>query len=141
MFTRIKSNHIDIAKKFLSFCYSDAELEMFTVATNGVKRGLNYDYAGQRNKISNSFAQSLMDMRVDAEQSGTAVKGFSSNATYKANQRFFTQNTNSLYWNTIMAGQSYVHAYGVFKEGKGSAKDYFIGMKIGEDNWKGSYLK
>ena len=137
----IKSNHIEIAKKFLSFCYSDVELENFTIATNGVKRSLNYDYAGQRNKISNSFAQSLMDMRIDAEQSGTAVKGFSSNATYKANQRFFTQNTNSLYWNTIMAGQSYVHAYGVFKDGKGSAKDYFNGMKIGEDNWKGSYLK
>lgn len=137
----IKSNHIEIAKKFLSFCYSDAELEKFTVATNGVKKGVNYDYEGQKSKISNSFAQSLMDMRIHAEKAGTVVKGFSSNPTYKANQRFFTQNTNSLYWNTIMEGQSYVHAYGVFKEGKGTAQDYFKGMKIGEDNWKGSYLK
>ena len=137
----ISQEHVAIAKKFLSFCYSDAELGNFTVATNGVKKGVNYDYKGQKSKINNSFAQSLMDMRIDAEENGTAVKGFASNNTYKSNQRFFTQNTNSLYWNSVMEGQSYVHAYGVYKDGKGTAKDYFNGMKIGESTWLGSYLK
>lgn len=135
----IDNSKINLAKEFLSFLYSDSELEYFSLSTNGVKKGLNYEYTKHIDKLD-SYPKSYMEVCDAATKGKSNIKGYTNNLTYLSSRSFFNQSTTSTYLNSTINSQSFVLPYNVFKQKSYSAKEYFDGMKISESAWA-NYLK
>ncbi len=129
-----KSEKVDLAEKFLAFCYTDEELIEFTRNTSGTIRGLNYDYAPVINELS-GFGKSVLEMRAAAKEGNTFVKESSKNPIYVKNKSVLTLDTAYEWLSSPNCGNGYTHLWTAVHQGKRSAKDYFEGMWITKSYW------
>lgn len=123
---------MDLVESFLSFLYAEEELKNFTVATNGVLKGVSYDFSSCKSQV-NSYAQSFLEMRENAVANGTYVIGTSSHDIFRANTTKFEWGSTSTYW----ASGEKNNFYG----SRMTAKEYFLGMGISQSDWSNKYNK
>lgn len=114
------------AKMFLQFCYTDAELEAFTVKT-GMTRNIDYDV--DTSKL-NSYAKSVWDYRKDAD----ITELHDLHDIYISNETAFGQFS----WSANVNGSTVRYPRPALIAGT-SAKDYFTGMWVSADNWETNY--
>ena len=133
----IKEHKVDLAEKFISFCYTDEELVNFTKATNGITKRLNYDYLSVMDDV-NSFGKSLLEHKKAAVEGGSYVIPVSTSSVYKQNTKLWSRNNTSGYWDSTISNQKYAYVYTAARQSK-SARSYFEGMKMTEAQWN-TYL-
>ena len=118
-----------LAKDFVSFCYSDESLQEFTTTT-GVAKGLNYSLTDDQYKSLSPFAKSCWDIRAKANI-----------VNILPISKMAIDNEQSLLWDlfgTNIGGQAYNSPFYAFIE-KQSAEDYFKGQWINFETWRNSY--
>lgn len=118
-----------LAKDFLSFCYSDESLQEFTMTT-GVPKGLNYELTSQQSAALNPFAKSVWEFRKNADV-----------VTAMPSSTITVENEEELLWDlfkTNIVGEAYNTPFYAFIA-RETAEDYFKGQWITETDWKGSY--
>lgn len=135
----IDDSLVDLAKTFLSFCYSDEELKTYTVNTRGIVKAVNYDVTSVLDSLP-SFSRSVIEMRDASVKESELVYGYSNNPVFIKNSSNFYLNSHKDFWSTTTKNGSYSFAYYAFTAGR-SVKDVFEGMWISESVWKNSYLK
>lgn len=135
----IPREHVEAAKLFLSFCYSDEELEKAELSNNGIARGLNYSTDNIQDELSD-YAKSLNLMRVQAQENKTVLKNIAQNSIYMKNSKYFKLSTDSDYWQCSL-DTDYPHVYRAYDTARCSAKEYFLGLAISDNTWKNSYLQ
>lgn len=115
---------VQVAKDFMKFCYSDAELSAFTVST-GVTRDLEYQLGDAYSQL-NSYAKSVWDVK----QNGKIVNPISGDVTYIKNGDYFAKNAEGAIWKTNIYSntQNPCDAFSWNRETKYTAKDYFTGI-------------
>ena len=113
-------NMIKLAKMFVKFCYTDAQLKDFTITT-GVSRNVNYSLTETELAQLNSYARSMWNYRSTAKFVNTR----STNAVY------INSEDDLLYtfWKSQCAGVTHERVYVAFYNGGVSAKDYFMGLR------------
>lgn len=130
----IDKEKIDLAKDFLSFCYTDFELEQFTINTKGVARSVEYDVEEAFSALaSNEYATSLVQMRKAAADAGNIVRWCTDNSIYVNNEQTFKPTTNS-FWSTRVENTSYALVL-TAAQNSISAKDYFKGFALTSGQW------
>lgn len=125
---------VDLAEKFLAFCYTDEELINFTKNTSGTIRGVNYDYTSVLNDLS-GFGKSVFEMRLAAKEGGTFLRETSNHPTYVKNKQKFSLDT-AYNW---LSSKGYDHLWTAVYQGNKTAKDYFLGMEITKSDWDTLY--
>ncbi len=118
-----------LAKDFISFCYSDESLQEFTTTT-GVPKGLNYELTNQQSEGLNPFAKSVWEFRKKAD----VVTAMPSSLITIENEQALLWD---LYGSTILS-QAYNTPFYAFIA-KENAEDYFKGQWISQTEWKNSY--
>ena len=106
----IKKEKIDIAKKFVQFCYTDAEMQAFTIKTNTFK-SMNYSLEGRQNELSN-FGKELFKHK----ESSKIIHKCSGNDFFQIDKDMF-----SLSFET----STYKYPFTAVFDYKKSAKEYF----------------
>ena len=130
-------NHQEAAKKFLSFIYSDEELVQTTKVSNGIAKAVKYDLSSLKN-TTNSFEQSLFEIRDAAMAANSLLTAISDDDTFKYNQATFSLVSTSLYFESN--GQRNV--YSAFDSSNPpSAKEYFLGFAMSDTVWNSQYNK
>ncbi|MBO7178667.1 MAG: hypothetical protein J6V69_06170, partial [Clostridia bacterium] len=130
----IKADKVDLAEKFLAFCYTDEELVNFTKNSSGTIRALNYDYASVNDELS-GFGKSVFEMRLAAKEAGTFIRESSNHPTYIKYKPSFSLDTAYTWLSSPNCGNGYSHLWTAVYQGKKSAQDYFKGMWITADDW------
>lgn len=119
-----------LAKTFLRFCYSDAELQNFTVST-GVTKAIDYTLTQEQEESLSYYAKSFWNYRKNAQM----IYNLSSNAIYKNNETTFTTNI----WRSA-ADMGYVYPINAFRSSGGvSTRKYFEGMWLTPETWTSRY--
>lgn len=134
----IKADKVDLAEKFLAFCYTDEELVNFTKNSSGTIRALNYDYASVNDELS-GFGKSVFEMRLAAKNAGTFIRESSNHPTYIKYKPSFSLDTAYTWLSSPNCGNGYSHLWTAVYQGKKSAQDYFKGMWISESDWNTLY--
>ena len=122
---------LEVAKKFLSFAYSDSELAQFTLDTNGVVKGVSYDLeslAENENLCNNG--RTMLQMRSAAMQAGSFVYPYVNTPIFRANANMFQFKSGGLFWQTKSAAS----VYNGFNDGMTVAK-YFDEMQWTQSQW------
>lgn len=124
----IKPIKIELAKKFIEFCYTPANLQQFTLDT-GLHKAV--DYTMETEQLEKMPYQSKMLMEYKTEH-----------GTYDARSTslIYLQSEGEILTASVVSGNSYDYPTDAFKN-KVSAKDYFKGMWIDSDSWKSMYSK
>ena len=120
-----------LAKDFVSFCYSDESLQEFTTTT-GVAKGLNYTLTDAQYKSLSPFAKSCWDIRAKADIVNTLPVS-----------KMVIDNEQALLWDlfgTNIGGEAYNTPFYAFIV-KQSANDYFKGQWITSATWSKNYGK
>lgn len=120
---------VGLAKLYLQYCYTDANLELFTEKT-GCWKALNYDIGKGTYDGLDKFYQSI----ADARRAGEVVRPLSSNPIFVNNQYSFMY-MRSYYFKHSGAA----NAFTVFKNGSYSAKSFIEGMKYSDTDWADAY--
>lgn len=133
-----KAEKVDLAEKFLAFCYTDEELVNFTKNTSGTIRAVNYDYASVEDELS-GFGKSVFEMRLAAKEAGSFVRESSKHPTYIKHKASFSLDTAYTWLSSPNCGKGYSHLWTAVYQGNKSAQDYFKGMWITADDWNRLY--
>ncbi len=118
-----------LAKDFVSFCYSDESLQEFTTTT-GVAKGLNYSLTEDQYNSLSPFSKSCWDIREKAD-----IVNILPIST------MVIENEQALLWDlhtTTIAGQAYNAPFYAFLA-KESSEDYFKGQWITAQSWRNNY--
>ena len=115
------SQNMEVAKEFMRFLHSDAEMSKFT-ATTSITRSLSYSILDADRASATNFGKSLIDMRNSAK----VVYPYSSVKLVLDNADAFSE----VKWlSTTRVGSSeYTSPMNAFMEGKATAKSYFDGL-------------
>jgi len=132
----IPKNHVKVAEEFISFVYGDEELRKATIASNGLARGVKYDMSDLTSQ--NSFIASVYKLRGAAETAGNYIASISSDSIFKRNQLKLGWSTSTHYMNSTVKGRPYSDVFNAFKDGA-TAKDYFLGLAISDQEWNTNY--
>ncbi|MBO5479966.1 MAG: extracellular solute-binding protein [Clostridia bacterium] len=133
-------NHVKVAKTFLSYVYSDEQLLEATKDCNGIARGVMYDMSSVESGFS-SYAKSVFDMRDAAQKGNGILNNLSMHPLYQAKIDIFRLASGSDYWMSKIPGKgTYNFVFSAFKDGKATAKEYFLGLKITDEEWRNDYL-
>lgn len=126
---------VRLAKLFVQFCYSDSQLQAFTVNT-GTPKGVSYQLTTDQESSLTNFANNLWNARKTAD----IVFPVASNAVYVNNQSVFSWNIGLDFWSTTVAGSGVPYRQPISAlRGNVSARAYFEGMKINEGTWRTKY--
>ena len=131
------SNHVEVAKLFLAFCYSDDELEKAELSNNGIARGLNYSTSNIQSELS-PYAKNLNEMRTQAIANNTVLKSIAQNDIYIKGGKYFALSTTSEYWMSTL-DIPYANVYTAFYSKNCSGQTYFEGLAMSEDVWRSKY--
>ncbi len=134
----IKDNpvKVEIAKKFLQFCYTDAEMIAFTEET-GIFRGVQYNIDDDTLNNMNKYAQNLYTIR----KASDVIHPISDSRIYvNAQSKFSYKVADGSAWNSTISNTSYTYPLRAYLEKK-TAIQYFDGMKITQSDWNDMYSK
>ncbi|MBR3864720.1 MAG: extracellular solute-binding protein [Clostridia bacterium] len=118
-----------LAKDFVSFCYTDESLQEFTTTT-GVAKGLNYSLTEAQYNSLSPFAKSCWDFRAVADI-----------VSILPGSVMTIENEQSLLWDlftTSISGQAYNTPFYAYLA-KESSEDYFKGQWISDSTWRQNY--
>lgn len=124
---------VDVAKKFLQFCYTDAELLHFTETTS-IFKAVEYKVEKSVFDSMSKYAQHVYELR----EASDIIHPISNSKIFVNAQSIFNYAGTSDGWASIVNGTPYKFAYNGFKAGV-TAKDYFKGLWISESDWNNSY--
>jgi hypothetical protein len=89
----IDENRIKLMEEFVTYVYKQSELLEFTKDTNGVLKGINYNYGTIYSSL-NTFAQSSLEILEAAKAGGSFIDCFSTNKIYRSNTSTFNLGNN-----------------------------------------------
>lgn len=124
----IKPEKIELAKKFVQYCYSDAGLNQFTKST-GMTIGVDYELSADTLSAMSGYSKNLYDLRRESDV-----------ITMQSKSNLFISNEQTLgeYSNFWISG-NYTYPINAFKAGQKSAEEYFKGMAISQERWESLY--
>ena len=128
------ANKLKLAKEFLKFCYSDAALQEFTVAT-GVPKGVKYSLTNEQKNGLSYYAQNIWSYKNSYE----VVYNLSDNKIFMNDENAFVADV----WTTTVDGTDYLYPYSAFRSTTANvtAAEYFKGMKVSASDWANRYSK
>lgn len=130
---------LDLAKKFLQFCYTDESLVEFSVTT-GLPKCVNYTIPEDKLAlIDNYFQRDILDIKMNAD----VVYPYSDNPIFVNDQNQFLFNQGSPIWAATYNGRTSTNYYTAYKSGI-TAKEYFLASAMTQETWNsryGEYLK
>ena len=127
-----KGAALDAAKLFLSYAYTDEQLEKFTLETNGTVKGVSYDLASvaENENLCNN-GKYMLQMRSAAEQAGSLIFPFTGKRAFLANSAEFDLSTGGDFW---AASQQNI-MFNAFNGGM-TAAQYFEQVQWTEKEWQ-----
>ncbi len=115
------SQNMELAKEFMRFLHSDAEMSKFSAKTS-IPRSLKYSVLEEDRDTATHFGQSLIDMRSEAK----VVYPYSSVSLVLNNPAAFEE---VMWFSTTKVNKTeYTAPMKVFQAGEVSAEDYFNGL-------------
>ena len=127
------SANLELAKEFMRFLHTDAEMSKFSAKTS-IPRALNYTVSAEDRATATTFGQSLIDMRSNAK----VVYPYSSTSLVLNNTAAFDE---VKWFSTILLGKEEVNApIKIFQAGKADAETYFNSLYTYQES-KWSTLK
>lgn len=125
---------LDLAKKFLQFCYTDEELVEFSVTT-GIPKGVQYEIPAEKiAEVDNYFQQDVLNTKMNSD----VVYPYSNNPIFVNNQSDFMFLMHGNVWGASVDGQTFANYYAANKQGV-TAKDYFENPLTPESAWNDKY--
>ena len=115
------SKNMELAKEFMRFLHTDAEMSKFTALTS-ITRSLNYTIGDAERETATSFGKSVIDMRNSAQ----VVYPYSSLDLVINNSAAFTE--GAWYLTSSVGGKTLNNPFTAFKDGTATAADYFNGL-------------
>ena len=118
-FVNARSQHLDLAKQFMQFLHTDANLSAFTIETS-ITRSFNYTVAPEDEAQMSYYGKSMIEMKKN------------SNIIYPVSALDIINNNSGTFasdhwaWATQIGGSKLDDPFAAFRSGK-SAKDYFEG--------------
>lgn len=119
---------LELAEKFVKYCYSDAGLNEFTKYT-GMRRGVEYKLEEDTTVNLSTFYKSVLAARAEAE----VITPMSASKLFMENENTFT--LYDYVWNSKISGTNYTFPIQAFRGKMTSAKDYFLGMQLTQEDW------
>lgn len=127
---------MDVAKKFLQFCYTDESLVEFSVTT-GLPKCVNYTIPEDKLAlIDNYFQQDVLDTKMNSD----VIYPYSDNPIFVNNMGDFIFNQGGKLWEGTVDGKTTTNFYTALKTGV-SAKDYFYAASTDEETWNNAYAE
>lgn len=127
---------LDVAKKFLQFCYTDESLVEFSVTT-GLPKCVNYTIPEDKLAlIDNYFQKDVLDTKMNSD----VVYPYSANPIFVNNMGDFIFNQGGKLWEGTVDGKTTTNFYAALKSGV-SAKDYFYAASTDEEKWNSVYAE
>lgn len=127
---------LDVAKKFLQFCYTDESLVEFSVTT-GLPKCVNYTIPEDKLAlIDNYFQKDVLDTKMNSD----VVYPYSANPIFVNNMGDFIFNQGGKLWEGTVDGKTTTNFYAALKSGV-SAKDYFYAASTDEEKWNSMYAE
>ena len=126
---------LDLAKKFLQFCYTDESLVEFSVTT-GLPKCVNYTIPEDKLAlIDNYFQRDILDTKINAD----VVYPYSDNPIFVNDQNQFLFNQGSPIWAATYNGRTSTNYYTAYKSGI-TAKEYFLASAMTQETWNSRIL-
>lgn len=136
----VSGKQLELAKKFLQFCYTDESLRAFTEEVN-MPIGLNYEFSKEDKAKLSSYGRDLFDL----SRTSSKIYCYSTNPIYLNNTTSFSVESG---WDTLIDGTKYLSVPGFFYNSsiaanKRTAKTYFEGIikNYSQEAWVSSYSK
>ncbi len=127
---------LDLAKKFLQFCYTDESLVEFSVTT-GLPKGLNYTIPEDKLAlVDNYFQRDILDTKLTSD----VIYPYSANPIFMNDQSEFMFNQGAAVWAAAYDGRATTSFLTALKTGV-SAKDYFFAAATDEEEWNNRYAE
>lgn len=127
---------LDVAKKFLQFCYTDESLVEFSVTT-GLPKCVNYTIPEDKLAlIDNYFQKDVLETKMNSD----VVYPYSANPIFVNNMGDFIFNQGGKLWEGTVDGKTTTNFYAALKSGV-SAKDYFYAASTDEEKWNSVYAE
>ena len=127
---------LDLAKKFLQFCYTDESLVEFSVTT-GLPKCVNYTIPEDKLAlVDNYFQKDILNTKMNSD----VVYPYSNNPIYVNDQNAFMFNQGSPIWGATYNGRTSTNYYTAFKAGV-SAQEYFFASAMDQETWNSRYAK
>ena len=114
-------SNMELAKEFMRFLNSDAEMSKFSAKTS-IPRSLNYTVSEGDKATATSFGKSLIAMR----ESSKVVYPYSSLPLVINNSASFTE--ERWFLTSEVSGKTLNNPFNAFKDGTATAEQYFNGM-------------
>ena len=114
-------SNMELAKEFMRFLNSDAEMSKFSAKTS-IPRSLNYTVSEGDKATATSFGKSLIAMR----ESSKVVYPYSSLPLVINNAASFTE--ERWFLTSEVSGKTLNNPFNAFKDGTATAEQYFNGM-------------
>ena len=118
---------LEIAKKFLQFCYTDEMLVDFTRVA-GVFRGVNYEIPENVYNELNAYAQGIVDLRKKAD----VVSTYSKSDLYVNHQSLFDFTAGGMWFNGQKTG--YTSPFTALDSGV-TAEEFFLDTAMDNAAW------
>ena len=120
----IAEEKVEIAKKFIQYCFTDAKNKEYTMIT-GVPRGFTYDLSQEEYENMSSFGQSIWDV----------VKSGNATIMYpQSTSKYYLDRVRALqpgmYFYTKVDGMAYDNIQEVIEEKNISAEEAFRGIYL-----------
>ena len=129
-YTTSDPNILALAKLFVQFCCTDQELQYFTAET-GIPKSYNYTMPQELLDDMTYYGQNVWTYN----STGTVVLPYSSSELYR-------NNVSSLWyaydWEAVVGTSPYSYPVDALRSGV-SARDYFLGMAVSQNDWNNSY--
>jgi ABC-type glycerol-3-phosphate transport system substrate-binding protein len=130
------SNLVALAKKFLKFCYTDENLQDFTVTT-GVFIGVNYDLTQAQYDSLDYFCKSVYDLKFGSDLvtpiSDSKIFVYDQSSFTYYHEGYFPATLNQRHFSNPAAAFTSTIPY--------TAKEYFSAMKVTESVWNQRYSR
>ncbi|MBE5751331.1 MAG: hypothetical protein E7357_02860 [Clostridiales bacterium] len=124
---------MDAAKAFLSYAYTDEQMQKFTLETNGIMKGVSYDLSAiEESDELCSNGKYMLQMRKAAEQAGTLIYPFTGRSEFLKNAAKFNLSTGGDFW----AADSQTIMFNAFNSGTMTAAQYFEQVQLTASEWQ-----